>query len=669
MSRTLQETLKRNGMNAEITNEDGRYRLTVQTKDSPPITYDITQAQARAMAASSNVGTGYANKKAYNVLYSIVSKDFNLPSNYVYAAQAGSNVNMGQNGYRSVSVEPSRMPWLVPGYGGRRVVVEHISRERPGGIAPGQVPYNEGASWKGTQSSAYSSSATGRQSSQEDLLGNLQNVFVPTPPSMMQREEKPAVAYSSAIASDVYFTKEAFNSVLESHGIQIDADKRLLTVTGRTPSEDRFFDISKEQIVQIYDTNLKTSSLQSKVDVINSVIGSDYKNGITVQMLESAEPIHLELKPELAQQLQQQQQARLDASFAPTPNMPPTAELYYPRQAQGRIDGMDIQDINGEKSWYREGRHGREVDVAQIWVEKVEPSARLTAVILPDAQQNPSVSAKEGKTDITVTLGTNGKPIYQASDHQITQEEVLAANKYLRSHPDVIAASADRPFVISLSKDDIVNARDASVRIADDQKNLLKVVVAQTPDGSVLVKGVDEKLNKTEMRNIAEFLKAHPEFVPEPGEKVTIGINQKDALVSSDVKYKMSAVIDGNVVSHEISKKDYEKYLSVDDYQRMRMVSKEFDEVDLKNRPEFRTTAGDVMRNIGAAALAIGAVGLGVAGAKRLAVQTPEFYDETHGSRTIYFKPGVDTPESLAERAFDAGKNAAASEMAHGYGR
>lgn len=44
-------------------------------------------------------------------------------------------------------------------------------------------------------------------------------------------------------------------------------------------------------------------------------------------------------------------------------------------------------------------------------------------------------------------------------------------------------------------------------------------------------------------------------------------------------KYKMSAVIDGQVISHEISQKDYDKFLAVDDYHRMKLFSKIFNEV------------------------------------------------------------------------------------------
>ena len=45
---------------------------------------------------------------------------------------------------------------------------------------------------------------------------------------------------------------------------------------------------------------------------------------------------------------------------------------------------------------------------------------------------------------------------------------------------------------------------------------------------------------------------------------------QKDK--DSEITYKMSAVINGNVVSHEISKRQYDKFMAVDDYQRQRMM-------------------------------------------------------------------------------------------------
>lgn len=52
-------------------------------------------------------------------------------------------------------------------------------------------------------------------------------------------------------------------------------------------------------------------------------------------------------------------------------------------------------------------------------------------------------------------------------------------------------------------------------------------------------------------------------------------------------KYKMSAVIDGNVFSHEITQKDFNKFLAVNDYQRMKLFDKIFPEVQMRTKTGY----------------------------------------------------------------------------------
>ena len=57
-------------------------------------------------------------------------------------------------------------------------------------------------------------------------------------------------------------------------------------------------------------------------------------------------------------------------------------------------------------------------------------------------------------------------------------------------------------------------------------------------------------------------------------------------------KYKMTAVIDGQVISHEITQQEYDKFLAVDDFHRMKLFSKIFSEVDMNTRPEANSGLG-----------------------------------------------------------------------------
>ncbi len=69
-------------------------------------------------------------------------------------------------------------------------------------------------------------------------------------------------------------------------------------------------------------------------------------------------------------------------------------------------------------------------------------------------------------------------------------------------------------------------------------------------------------------------------------------------------KYTMTAIINGESITHEISQKQYDKFLAVDDYHRMKLFSKIFNEVDMKTRPEMSSGLGTKIF----AALAAGAV-------------------------------------------------------------
>jgi hypothetical protein len=139
------------------------------------------------------------------------------------------------------------------------------------------------------------------------------------------------------------------------------------------------------------------------------------------------------------------------------------------------------------------------------------------------------------------------------------------------------------------------------------------------------------------------------------GREVEVGAITVERDPQQEGKYKMTAVINGQSITHDITQKDYDKFMAVDDMQRMKLFSKIFNEVDMKTRPGQGV-------NIGAAILAA----VVTAGNVALDISMmghrprPEFY-ESH-----YSKPGVVHPAEVAAAAFEVENQIAANEISEG---
>lgn len=137
---------------------------------------------------------------------------------------------------------------------------------------------------------------------------------------------------------------------------------------------------------------------------------------------------------------------------------------------------------------------------------------------------------------------------------------------------------------------------------------------------------------------------------------------QKDE--KGNALFRMTAVINGESISHEITQKQYDKFMAIDDYHRMKLFSHIFKEVDMKNVPGMQSNIG---AKIGGALLA-GIAVMGELGRDRYAPTV--FVEHHHDPRPhVYFKGSVDSPQDLASRAFDAGLNAGEHGVGMGHGR
>ena len=555
LSPELQDILVRNGMQAHITGSSNGFQLVVQGHDSPVLAYNISENQLKALT---DWGTNFANKRAYDTFAELLKNEFDLPKNFVHARNANGRVTMGLHGYRIGEGEYGRMarpfygwhtdrrhtpflgwtPRQQEGYHLRRIGGELFYAGAPmvpnrpdGRMKPGELMNGGyGFYYKGGQAQT--------PLPQKDVLANLQTVIEPV--AAVERTTHPAVPYKETITSDVYFTNEKWQEVLATHGLVVDADTKTLTVQSASAPADLQYDLTDEELKKVTSNSLKEASVADRLKVINDVIGKDFAATVTKDMLNSNQSINIELTEQAKAELNQQlgfatRQAGLEvhgSDITETQQVAPD-NFQRPMLDENAVDGRDIEDGRG---WFREGAHGRAVDVEEIRVERIEPE----------------------------------KPVTQEQGEQQAKA--------------------------------------------------------------------------------------------------------KDKGTESEVKYRMTAVINGQAISHDITEKQYNKFLALDDEHRMKLFAKVFPEVDIKRVPKERDPNG---LSFGQKLFA------GLTAALGVAHEVGHIYNEVHGPRPdiyvtnvehhvsperVFFKPGVDSPMDVAARAYEAQVNAEIRhmEMHHG---
>ena len=378
--------------------------------------------------------------------------------------------------------------------------------ERPDGrMKPGEMQNGGyGFYYKGGQQNMV-------QQPSQDVLSDLQSVIPPV--EVRPRSAEPAKPYNELITSKVYFSNEKWQECLASHGIVIDPTGKTLTVQSTATRQDFVYDLTDEELRKLTSNSIKEVPVQNRIDLINNVIKNDFQDKLTMDMLNSKEQIGLKLTPEVEAELNSRQQIVIDQS---QPLVYDDQTIIEPEdRSVAHVDGNSLYEINEGKGWFREGKHGREVQVDDI---KVEP-------------------------------------------------------------------------------------------VRDDKGEIQK----------------DEKGNAL---------------------------------------FRMTAVINGESISHEITQKQYDKFMAIDDYHRMKLFSHIFSEVDMKNVPGMQSNVG---AKIGGALLA-GLAVMSELGRDRCAPAV--FIEHHHDPRPhVYFKGSVDSPQDLASRAFDAGLNAGEHAVGMGHGR
>ena len=636
LSTGLQEVLRKNGMQAHISlAKDGGRELIVLGHDSPVLTYKLNEKQVENLMGW---GTTYENKKAYNTFASIVKDDFYMPQNFVSASNAFGRVAMGLHGYRighgeyGYDARPARRtPWFAPfsrqgrgwagdfvGYAPRtegfhlRRIGDHAYRPWGGGPMVTERPDNRVKPGE-MLSGGYGFYFKGHQ--KETPVEVLDQISIEPKIKPLEAAPRPqgqGVPYSSVITSDVYFSNDKFQEVLKSHGIVIDEAKRTLTIQSNLSKVDLQYDLKPEELQKLMANKVSGKggvSVDARLAIINEVIGKDFDTKLTKDMLETKELVSLDLKPEVRQEVEApfiaQERRIAEQQRLAEARAEQRRESERIERDPNAINGREIQAILGNKGWFQPVANGREMVVGEIRVDKA-----LNGTYFMEAEVNGrllahSISAK----DYQKFLDLDDAHRLKMFDKVFSEVEIKSA------HGE------------SLYQDDLYLAHDGQ-SIVHQKEVDIQNATSNRVDGAALLEFNERKGFYRE--------RAH-------GREVEVGNIQVDPTANG--KYKMTAVINGQTISHEITQKQYDKFLAVDDYHRMQLFSKIFNEVDIKTRP------GEG-HNLGAALLAALVVG-GEVMRDGLSVPhepRPEIYETRTGP--VYHKAGVVSPADVAAANF-----------------
>ncbi len=636
LSTGLQEVLRKNGMQAHISlAKDGGRELIVLGHDSPVLTYKLNEKQVENLMGW---GTTYENKKAYNTFASIVKDDFYMPQNFVSASNAFGRVAMGLHGYRighgeyGYDARPARRtPWFAPfsrqgrgwagdfvGYAPRtegfhlRRIGDHAYRPWGGGPMVTERPDNRVKPGE-MLSGGYGFYFKGHQ--KETPVEVLDQISIEPKIKPLEAAPRPqgqGIPYSSVITSDVYFSNDKFQEVLKSHGIVIDEAKKTLTIQSNLSKVDLQYDLKPEELQKLMANKVSGKggvSVDARLAIINEVIGKDFDTKLTKDMFETKELVSLDLKPDVRQEVEapfiEQERRIAEQQRLAEARAEQRRESERIERDPNAINGREIQAILGNKGWFQPVANGREMVVGEIRVDKT-----LNGTYVMEAEVNGrllahSISAK----DYQKFLDLDDAHRLKMFDKVFNEVEIKSA------HGE------------SLYQDDLYLAHDGQ-SIVHQKEVDIQNATSNRVDGAALLEFNERKGFYRE--------RAH-------GREVEVGNIQVDPTANG--KYKMTAVINGQTISHEITQKQYDKFLAVDDYHRMQLFSKIFNEVDIKTRP------GEG-HNLGAALLAALVVG-GEVMRDGLSVPhepRPEIYETRTGP--VYHKAGVVSPADVAAANF-----------------
>lgn len=425
ISPELRRLLGHNGMQAYMDfNDKDELILHTKTAGGNEHQYKLTQEQEQALL---NRGTNFFNKKAYETFVSIVKQDYDVPGSYVAAKNANSPVNMGQYGYRIMDGEYGHRrfhSWDDPRFGRfsegpitrltraifgipsgniRRIggdpYLQPVVAERPDHhMKPGEIKSGSYGFYEKPQKP------------QKDALAGLDISAAPEsnrPKGLATVLDR--ISYKNGKPYIAPITNQHWKDVLDTHGIEINREKKTLTIKADNVGYDLIYKLSDKQIKQLLDGNFEAKtrmvggkrktdpylSIQGRLNLINNLpdIKRDF-GAITRAQLNSKDMITIvptkDLQHTLNERIKEDTQKQYkgdNRSMVDVVNIDNTRENFRTGflNQWNTIGVVDGRTLDEKKGFYLPIEHGRAVSVGEIRAyetnEQGDRKYKMTAVI------------------------------------------------------------------------------------------------------------------------------------------------------------------------------------------------------------------------------------------------------------------------------------------------
>lgn len=605
LSPDLRALLMSNGLEAEIIMDAGGNPVLNVRGDrgaamSPPLSYKITPKQMTLLSQAMYDGTGSRVKKGYEMINSIIAKDFYSPQSFVIARETGitrngsrnrlTPVNMGWNG---VNIRMGHHPYAPY----RRVEGRVDGSLKPGETAAmrqlpnGMYVPTAGYVWRGAGEIV--EIETPRQT----------GINLEIKPKEAPRPEAgkaiPLENLANTAGNDTFVQ---LNEVLESHGILLKEGKdqngkaeKQLIIMAKNAKVNITYTLTDEEWNKLTAGSWrKDGSLQERLDIINNVIQRDFNEPVTKEMLQSKDLIDLTYKEgrrEILEQkfvaYEQQQLYRQQlASLQEAINFERERIMNDP----AAIDGRDITSIINGKAFFEPGNAGRQMVVGEIRVNEIYDTEK-----------------KEGKyyemcaviNGMTEKRNISEKEYNRFLEYNDANRLKMFADKF-----DVrIDHGRDNSWEIVNGPNGICTAQDLRIAETVNASVNANILSAMGKGTYASIKGGREKT----VGDIRVIDIDNPAIAPQMRAQLLEMIGKKAD--DKNVHHVITANIDGKTVVHEMTEKNYQRFMASNDKERLRIADKIFDEFKIKYKDGHNPFNGrNVLSILGAVAGATVAV-------------------------------------------------------------